>query len=99
MSWLVISGGQNIGASISASVLPMNIQGQLPLGMTGLISLLLKGSQESSPAPSFESISLKALSLLYGPTLTSAHDDWKNHSFDYMDLCQQSDIFVLEYAV
>ena len=29
------------------------------------------------------------LSLLYGPTLTSIYDDWKNHNFDYMDLCQQ----------
>ena len=27
------------------------------------------------------------LSLLYGPALTSVHDYWKNHSFDYMDLC------------
>ena len=27
-------------------------------------------------------------SLLYGPTLTSIHDYWKNHSFDYMDLCE-----------
>ena len=26
---------------------------------------------------------------LYGPTLTSTHDYWKNHSFDYMYLCQQ----------
>ena len=33
-------------------------------------------------------------SLLYGPTLTSIHDYWKNHSFDYMDLCQQSDTWV-----
>ena len=33
------SGGQSIGASVSASVLPMNIQGWLPLGLTGLISL------------------------------------------------------------
>ena len=30
------------------------------------------------------------LSLLYGPTLTSVHDCWKNPSFDYMDLCQQN---------
>ena len=30
--------------------------------------------------------------LLYGPTLTSTHDHWKNHSFDYMDLCRQSDV-------
>ena len=32
------SGGQNIGASVSASVLPMNIHSWLPLGLTGLIS-------------------------------------------------------------
>ena len=37
------SGGQNIGASASASVLPMNIQGWFPLGLSGLIFLLFKG--------------------------------------------------------
>ena len=37
-SWLFASGGQSIG--VSASVLPMNIQGWSPLGLTGLISLL-----------------------------------------------------------
>ena len=42
MSWLFTSGGQNIGASASASVLTMNIQGWLPLGLTGLIPLLSK---------------------------------------------------------
>ena len=41
--WLFTSGGQNIGASASASVLPMNIQGWFPLGLTGLISLKSKG--------------------------------------------------------
>ena len=41
MSQLFTSGGQSIGAS--ASVLPMNIQGWFPLGLTGLISLLSKG--------------------------------------------------------
>ena len=39
-------------------------------------------SQESSPAPQFESISSSVLSLLYGQTLISVHDYWKNHSFD-----------------
>ena len=39
---LFTSGGQSTGASTSASVLPMNIQGWLPLGLTGLISLLSK---------------------------------------------------------
>ena len=41
---------------------------------------------ESSSAPQFENISSLALSFLYGPTRTSIHDYWKNHSFDYMDL-------------
>ena len=43
MSWLFASGGQSIGVSASASVLPMNIQGWFPLGLTRLISLLSKG--------------------------------------------------------
>ena len=43
MSRLFTSGGQNIGVSASASVLPVNIQGRFPLGLTGLISLLSKG--------------------------------------------------------
>ena len=42
MRWLFASGGQNIGASASPSVLPMNIQGWFPLGLTVLISLLSK---------------------------------------------------------
>ena len=32
------------------------------------------------------------LTLLYGPALTSIHDYWKNYSYDYMDLCQQSSV-------
>ena len=43
MSQLFTSGGQSIGVSASASVLPMNIQGWLPLGWTGWISLQSKG--------------------------------------------------------
>ena len=43
MSQLFTSGGQSVGASVSASVLPMNIQDWLPLGWTGWISLLSKG--------------------------------------------------------
>ena len=43
VSRLFASGGQSTGVSASASVLPMNIQGWLPLGFTGLISLLCKG--------------------------------------------------------
>ena len=39
MSWLFSSDGASIGASPSASFLPMTTQGSLPLGRTGLISL------------------------------------------------------------
>ena len=39
MSWLFAPGSQSIGASDSASVLPMNIQGWFPFGLTGLVSL------------------------------------------------------------
>ena len=45
VNWIFESGGQNIGAS--ASVLPMNIQGWLPLRLTGLISLLSEGLSRS----------------------------------------------------
>ena len=41
MSRLFTSGGQSIGASAAAPVLPMNIQGWLPLGLTGLDNLLI----------------------------------------------------------
>ena len=43
MSWLFASGGQNIGASASISVLSMNVQGWFPLRLIGLISLQSKG--------------------------------------------------------
>ena len=56
MSWLFISRGQIIGATASASVLPMNIQGWFPLGMAGLISLLCKG-----PSRVFSSTTIQKL--------------------------------------
>ena len=43
VSWFFASGGQSIGASASVSVLPVNIQGWCPLGLTGLISLQSEG--------------------------------------------------------
>ena len=90
MGWLFISGGQSEGGA-SASALPMNIQGWFPLGLTDLISCSPRDSAESFPPPRSENIDSSALNLLYGPTLTSLHDYWKNHSFDYIDLCRQSE--------
>ena len=48
-----------------------------------------RDSQRSSPTPQFKSINSSGFSFLYSPTVTSTHDYWKNHSFDYMELCQQ----------
>ena len=69
----------------------MNIQDAFPLGLIDWLDILAvqEDSQESSPAPQFESISSSALNILYSQTVTSIHDYWKNHSFDYTDLCQQ----------
>ena len=47
-----------------------------------------RDSQESSPTPLFKGINSSVLSFIYGATLTSIHDYWKNHSFDYMDIFQ-----------
>ena len=91
LHWVGHWGGQSIGASASAAVLPMNIQGWFPLGLTGLISCSARDSrifsrttvqkhQFSSPQP------------FYSPTLTSIHDYWKSHSCYYTDLYWQSDI-------
>ena len=56
---------------------------------SGLISFRMdrpRNSQESSPTPQFKSINSSVLSFLYSSTLTSIHDNWKNHSLDKMDL-------------
>ena len=45
-----------------------------------------RDSQECSPTLQFKSINSSALSFLYSLTLTSIHDYWKNHSFDYLSL-------------
>ena len=92
MIQLLTSGGQSIGASASASVLPMRIQGWFPLRLTDWSPYSSKNSQESSPKPQFRSINSLAASLLYSPTLISVHDYWKSHSFDYMGLCWPSNV-------
>ena len=48
--------------------------------------------QHSCLLQQFKSISSSALSFLYSPTLPSIHDSWRNHSFDYTDLCQQRNV-------
>ena len=77
MSQLFPSGGQSIGVSASASVLLINIQDWLLLGLV-VSPCCPRDSRESSTTPQFKSISSLALSSLYGSTLTSIHDSLKN---------------------
>ena len=81
------SGSQRIGVSASASVLPMNIQDWFPLGWTGWISLPSKGFSRVFSNITVQKHQFVLLSFLYIPTLTSVHEYWKNHNFDYMDIC------------
>ena len=82
MSRLFSSGGQSIEASTSASVLPKNIQGWIPLGLSWWISLPSKGLSRDFPNTTVQKHQDFSTQLFCGPTLTSTHDYWKNHSFD-----------------
>ena len=81
MSQLFASGGQNIGVSASKSVLPMNKQDWYPLGWTGWISLQSKGLSTVFSNTTVQKHQFFGAQL-YSPTLTSIHDDWKNHRLD-----------------
>ena len=92
VSWLFTSGGQNIGASVPASVLPMNSQSWFPLGLTVWISLLSKGLSRV-----FSSTTVWKYQF-WGtqPSLWSNSHIYRwlleNHSFDYTDIFCQSDV-------
>ena len=61
--------------------------GLISFRMNWLNILEVQGTQESSPTPQFKSINSSVLCFLCSPTLTFIHNYWKNHSFDYTDLC------------
>ena len=76
--------------SFSFSISPSNdYSGLISFRMAWLDLLAVQGT---FPTPQFKSIDSSALSFLYSPTLTSINDYWKNHNYDYMDLCWQTNI-------
>ena len=81
-SHLFTSGGQSIGVSASASVLPVNIQDWFPLGLTGLMFCSPGDSQESSPTSQFKSINSLVLSFLY-----SSHNSFSLNNVLELILC------------
>ena len=86
VSQLFTSGGQSIGVSASASILPMNIHDWFPLGWTGWISLQSRLFSKTT----IRKHQFFHFQLSYSPTLTSTHDYWKNHSFDKLDIALTS---------
>ena len=92
MTRLFAIGGQSTEASALALVFPMNIQGFLPLGLTGLISLLSKGLSRIVSNTTVQK------HRLFGaqPSSYNSHihtwKNWKNYSFAYVDLCWQGDV-------
>ena len=68
MSLLFVSSGHSVGASVSASVLPMNISGLISSNFDWFDLLSVQGTQESSSAPQFKNINSSVLSLFYCPT-------------------------------
>ena len=79
-------------ALASASVLPMNIQDWSPLGWTGWISLLSKGLSRVFSNTTVQKHQFFSSQPSLWSSSTSIHDYWKNHLFDYMDLCWQSNV-------
>ena len=73
ISWLFASDDHSIGASYSASVLPVNIKGWLPLGLASLI-LLSKGLSRVFSSTTVQKHQFFGTQLSCGTTLTSVHD-------------------------
>ena len=96
VSQLFTSGGQSIGTSASASVLSMNIQGWFSLGVTGFNLLPVQGTLKSLLQHHDSKASILWHSAFFMVQLSyPVHDYWRNHSFDSLDLCQQSDVSAL----
>ena len=68
--------------SFSFNISPSNEYPGLIFRMDWLDLFAVQGTQDSSPTPHFKNINSLVLSFLYTPTLTSIHDNWKNHNLD-----------------
>ena len=98
MSQFFASVGWSIGASASASVLALNIQGWIFYDWLVWSPCSPRDTQKSFTEPQFESISSSVFSLLYGSNHICTWLLENNHSFDYRKLCWQSDVSPFEYA-
>ena len=82
LSRLFASDGQSIGASASTSGLPVNIQDWVPWGLASLLSFQSERLSRVFSSTTVQKHEFFCTQPSYGPTLTSIHDYFKNHSFD-----------------
>ena len=80
MNQFFASGGQSIGVSALASVLPMNFQNLFPLGLTGFISLQSKGLSTVFSSTTVQKHQFFGILPSLWSNSHSIHDYWKNHS-------------------
>ena len=87
LSHLIASGGPSIGASASASVLPVNIQCWFPLGLTGLISLQSKGLSRVFSSTTVQKHQFFWHSAVFMVQLRHSYMTTGKTSFHYVDFC------------
>ena len=93
LSRLFASCGQSVRTSLSATVLPMNIQGWFPLELTGWISLYSRRlSKVFSSTTIWKHQFFGAQPSLWFNSHIHIHDYWKNNRFDYMNLGWKTDV-------
>ena len=91
MSQFFASGGQSTGASTS-SVLPMNIQDWFSLQLTGLIFLQSRGLSRVFSHTTVQKHQFFGVQPSLWSNSHNLHNYWESYSFDYMDLCWQSNV-------
>ena len=92
ISQFFTSGGQSIGVSASASVLPMNIQDWFPLGVTGLISLQSKGHSRIFSNTTVQKHQFFSAQSSLGSNSHICMWLLEKEQFWLFDLCWQSDV-------
>ena len=92
MSWLFASGGRKY-QSVSFSISPSNVySGLTSFRIDGCDLLAVQGTLKSLLQHHSSKASVLWCSVFFMVLLIPLHDHWKNHSFDYMDLCWQSNV-------
>ena len=94
MSQLFTSSDQSIGASALTSVPSNEYSGLISFRIDWFNLLAVQGTLKSLLQHHGSKASVLQCSAFFMVQLLPIHDGWKNHSFDYVNLCQQSDVSI-----